>query len=221
MPNYCNNSLVVHGEANAIKDFYAACRNGEGFSILANLYPVPTALKDTMAGGYSLDENGNERPEQIILNAKREDNIQKYGYPDWYDWSVAKWGTKWPEDETTLAITDSNTIKGRFVTAWAPPTEGFLHISTMFPTLTFALWFEESGVGFAGLSVLANGNINYDNCIDISTGVDENDDGEGVWDMDFYYESLSNIYDNLLAESKLSNHIKQVINLRNFYNEGE
>jgi len=220
VPNWCNNTLVVHGEPREITRFYEACKKGKDdsgtdrFAILPNLYPVPADLSDTMAGGYSTDENGNERPEQVALDAKRAANTEKYGYPDWYDWSVAKWGTKWPDDNTDLVITNPTTIWGSFSSAWAPPAEGFRHISSMFPTLTFALWYEEGGMGFMGLSVIENGYFTYDAEGQTPDAVDEN----GDWDDMKWSEGMERRWDYLLAESELSDDLKKVININNYSN---
>lgn len=44
-------------------------------------------------------------------------NLKKYGFKNWYDWSIAKWGTKWDCYEFEW-VTDK---KCTFLTAWSPP----------------------------------------------------------------------------------------------------
>lgn len=46
------------------------------------------------------------------------DNIIKYGYDTWYDWSCANWGTKWNAYDTCINI---NTNEIFFNTAWSCP----------------------------------------------------------------------------------------------------
>lgn len=41
---------------------------------------------------------------------------RKYGYLDWYDWSVANWGTKWNSYDVSASGTEV-----RFHTAWSAP----------------------------------------------------------------------------------------------------
>lgn len=47
-------------------------------------------------------------------------NITKYGYKDWYDWSNAKWNTKWNASNVEIDK-DPNQLVYTFSTAWAPP----------------------------------------------------------------------------------------------------
>lgn len=35
------------------------------------------------------------RKEVLQLGASYLSNLEKYGYPTWYEWSIATWGTKW------------------------------------------------------------------------------------------------------------------------------
>src|SRR5262249_17496990 len=72
--------------------------------------------------------------------------LKDIGYADWYEWSVANWGTKWnacrvsvhelPEEDGALEIT--------FYTAWAAPFPIFKHLAAMFPKLAFEFaWTDE------------------------------------------------------------------------------
>ena len=36
-----------------------------------------------------------DRKEALQLGASYLENRKKYGYPTWYEWSTATWGTKW------------------------------------------------------------------------------------------------------------------------------
>lgn len=47
----------------------------------------------------------------------------RFGIPDWLDWNVENWGTKWNpnSDNTTLEWLDGTTAQLRFLTAWCLP----------------------------------------------------------------------------------------------------
>ena len=65
-------------------------------------------------------KKGEELDRLISLYEKGKayySNVEKYGFADWYHWSIANWGTKWNAYETQ--ILDGDTIM--FDTAWAAP----------------------------------------------------------------------------------------------------
>ena len=51
-------------------------------------------------------------------------NLRKHGYTNWYDWSIAKWGTKWNANETYGSGSNFT-----FDTAWSCPFEWLLKLS--------------------------------------------------------------------------------------------
>lgn len=51
-------------------------------------------------------------------------NNRKYGYVDWYNWSIANWGTKWNASSCVV----SNTFV-EFDTAWAMPEDIFKELA--------------------------------------------------------------------------------------------
>ena len=69
---------------------------------------------------YKKDENFQE---SIELGKKYLDNYIKYGYCNWYNWSIDNWGTKWNvEDDCSIEydkVKEEYTIT--FDTAWSCP----------------------------------------------------------------------------------------------------
>jgi hypothetical protein len=55
------------------------------------------------------------------------------GYTDWYDWSVANWGTKWNAYSLKQISDDPFVIV--FDTAWSPPEPVFHALAERFPNL--------------------------------------------------------------------------------------
>jgi hypothetical protein len=67
--------------------------------------------------------------------------VEKYGFRDWYDWSLHNWNTKW--GDCSLEIDHcSISCELRFETAWSPICDSILEIFAKdFPDFHF--WYEE------------------------------------------------------------------------------
>ena len=152
MPNWCDNKLVIStwsatekaDEARKqIEEFRDKAKlieeDGTEASSLCmnNLYPMPKELEGTKAFG---DE------------------------PNWYDWRVEHWGTKWDIDGC-LEYDDEEYLEYCFDSAWAPPTAFLEKVSKDFPLLKFVLKYEEEGVGFIGRAIACNGVLD-DACLE-------------------------------------------------------
>ncbi len=51
--------------------------------------------------------------------------------PNWYDWRLDNWGTKWDIYETHCTRVDANTLSMTFYTAWSPPIPVFDKLTDM------------------------------------------------------------------------------------------
>ena len=75
---------------------------------------------DSNLSKYKNDESFQE---SIELGKKYLDNYIKYGYCNWYDWCIDKWGTKWNvEDEVSVIDIDNDNYEITFDTAWSCPS---------------------------------------------------------------------------------------------------
>ena len=74
-------------------------------------------------------------------------NIQKYGAPTWYEWSITNWGTKWNaygyEEGTDYSACDELT----FQTAWSAPHPILRKLSEMFPEIVFKHQWADEDIG--------------------------------------------------------------------------
>jgi len=173
MPNWCNQYGEVRGSNKELKKFIEAIRieqTEEWKAIpewnrtewdMNQLFPIPTELHETIAGGYGKNEDGTKKPEQIALEEQQAKNVAKYGYKDWYDWAYANWDTKWGAcrvdfDEDTFDE-DSTSITLSWESAWSPAVGLIKNISTQFPELLFGMHFTEEADFFAGYMVIHNG----------------------------------------------------------------
>lgn len=136
MPNWCMNAVVIRplDEAGAVLlEKVAETREG----LLNALVPMPDAIRNTTA----------PQPDPNLAHTLTE----QYGYPDWYDWSVGRWGTKWDVDDIHADWLPNEgeygTFKAVFNTAWAPPIEAFAAVLDHY-YIEAAYW--EPGMCFCG-----------------------------------------------------------------------
>jgi hypothetical protein len=115
MPNWCDNTLTIRaGNQADIKRFAQALEAGE---FLNSVIPVPEELK-IVAGVVGSDDS----PEQIALVEAEERNLKTYGAKNWYDFCVARWGTKWDvECDDVIISEDGLELTASFSSAWSPP----------------------------------------------------------------------------------------------------
>ena len=105
--------------------------------------------------------------EQLIEGEKALDNEKKYGHKDWYNWSIANWGTKWDASEGGLHQSLPSELEASFDTAWAPPIEWLEKTTNKYKKLKFTLEYTEEGNGFEGKAFARNGEV-VDNSMDIN-----------------------------------------------------
>ena len=119
------------------------------YSLLEKLYPTPDELN---IGDVS-----------FAVDEQQQANFEKFGYKSWYDWRIAKWGTKWPESDLHVGQDYTENKDGtaviafNFESAWCSPLEAFDKISIDYPNLLFCIYYEEPGMGFCGSAVWGDG----------------------------------------------------------------
>jgi hypothetical protein len=77
------------------------------------------------------------------------------GCPDWYQWSVQNWGTKW--NSYWFAWLSPEPITFSFCTAWSFPHPIFAKLAELHPELTFDCSYVDEMGNFDGRSVYCNG----------------------------------------------------------------
>lgn len=143
MPNWCNNSVTFkHSDPAEIKRLEQAFMRGE---LMQEFHPIPEDLNIT-AGTVGAPDS----PEQIDLAAKEKANLEKHGFANWYDWSVANWGTKWDVgNEDGISSVDESSISVYFDSAWAPPIGFYEHMTEELGWNVEAYYYEP-GMSFVG-----------------------------------------------------------------------
>lgn len=109
MPNHCANSLKITATTPETRQMLDAIRaaiaDEKGFFQIID--PCPAELLETRAG-YPKDD-------------REPANLKKYGFSNWYDFQVARWGTKWDAYEIDTLADTGDTLTLTFDTAWSPP----------------------------------------------------------------------------------------------------
>jgi hypothetical protein len=140
MPNWCSNHITIRGtnqrEISAIAE---AMREG---NFCASIIPTP---EDLQREGSST--HGGENAE--LYDRIRAENLEKHGYSNWYDFQVARWGTKWDVECQDVQVEDDGlTVSTYFDSAWSPPMGIVEELTDR--GLQVTLHYYEPGMGFVG-----------------------------------------------------------------------
>ena len=144
MPNWCSNYVEVgHENPEKIRELAAAMERGE---FLNHVIPVPEDLK-IVAGRVGDDNNAD----QIELERRTKENIEKYGAGNWYDFCTSRWGTKWDVDcQGQVDLHPEGTVvTASFDSAWSPPVGVYEELVEQ--GYTVRAYYYESGMCFAGI----------------------------------------------------------------------
>ena len=194
MPNHTANNFTVTGPKADVLRFVAQAKGndvttGERTDLDFNkLLPIPKDLIGTSSPTRIMSQEeidnmwadwnkrkaeGNlssfekERPMGLgITQDKHDEFILKYGYDNWYDWSVFNWGTKWNAYDVTEWSINEGHWNGEnssatiyYETAWSPATALWLNMSKDYPTLDFYHEFADEGGSFLGSETIRDGRI--------------------------------------------------------------
>jgi len=98
MPNHTDNRVILsHNDSQQIDMIYNIM-NTDDTPLCQTLIPMPKALECTQGSSDG---------------------------PNWYNWRLEHWGTKWDVYETHCTRIDANTLQLTFYTAWSPPIPVF------------------------------------------------------------------------------------------------
>lgn len=110
---------------------------------------------------------------KIYLN-----NIQKYEYPTWYEWSNANWETKWNSCETNI---NESELYIAFETAWSVPEPILLKLIDNDKNLIFDFYYADEGQCFYGKTIFQyNFEENEIKTTEIEFNLKEDDEDEEI-----------------------------------------
>ena len=128
MPNWCENEVtVVARTEDQIKEFKEYVTAGKCEFSFEAIVPMPENVKDTTYN--HLGPNAD---------------------PNWYDWSIENWGTKWDTNDVQVVDEYEDFIIYSFDTAWSPPEPICAALRDKFPDLNISWFYRESGMEIAG-----------------------------------------------------------------------
>ena len=145
MPNWCRNQITIQSkDKQLIRNLRDDLEDMNGKGLLHYMYPMPHELRNTTKGSNS---------------ETNQEFIDKYGFDNWYDWSLHNWGTKWDVDFdlkfVSFADIDTATpLTLEFNSAWSPPLAVWQKFVDRYPKGTFEvahLQYIESGMQFCGV----------------------------------------------------------------------
>jgi hypothetical protein len=153
MPNWCSNHITVRGtNQREIAEIAEAMKEGRFCQSI-----IPTH-EDLLRDGASTSGGPNADAYDQI----RAENLERHGYGNWYDFQVARWGTKWDVDCHDIQVEDDGlTVSTPFDSAWSPPMG--IAEELVNRGLSVTLYYYESGMGFVGK--FEDG---YDDCYELS-----------------------------------------------------
>lgn len=151
MPNWTANSLKLTAKtaqseaklAELVRELARAHTAYEVPQIFNMIKPIPQPLQ--IVAGWAGDPKI-----QAEREAAEQLNQRIYGYKNWYDFSIAEWGTKWEPrlDENVPFDLNGNVLTVWFDTAWSPPIPIYHALEAM--GFEVEGTYIECGVGFVG-----------------------------------------------------------------------
>lgn len=180
MPNWFYMTLEVNGKEEDVLTFV---RNVKG-------------SKKYETEGRDFDFNHFiPQPDNLFrdnLSADKEKELKQQGIPDWYNWNVENWGTKW---NAHCEIVDFNGGDAVFhlETAWADPRPVIHKMIEMYPNLSFIIEGEEESQSYG---------IYIDSAKDFygeeePSYVDEDNNRAVHWDSDLFLWRYTDNYNEV------------------------
>ena len=137
MPNWCSNELrLFHESLRQVQRAADALSEGR---FCSEFLWVPNDLFPR--------HDGEGMDAYRELDARKDENLKRYGYASWYDACVEKWGTKW-DVKAEYVNHEGHYLTATFESAWSPPVGVYYELQRQ--GFTVRAYYYEPGVGFAG-----------------------------------------------------------------------
>lgn len=165
MPNHVKNIVAISGDKESVKRFKEQVMyqvEGEDGKLpisFQTIVPMPEELniesgsRSYIAQDYArADEQGKAAilAERKVTEEQLKpwlDNLSKYGSATWYEWRIARWGTKWDAYEQEVEDETDTMVRLTFWTAWSTPSEVMQALSAKFPTLEISVDYADEDMG--------------------------------------------------------------------------
>jgi hypothetical protein len=177
MPNHTSVRLYFPSDARKlVKKYLSSETDGSVFLDFNKIIPMPKELNITSG---SVDLNTEEG---LTRQAQYDANKAKYGFPTWYEWCIANWGTKWNSYSVDF---DGDSIS--LQTAWSPPCPVIEKLAKLIKA-DIRMTYLDEGFGYWGETYFhANGDT----------------------PLDFYYTKKDETPDELDKELGISSNLEE------------
>ena len=146
MPNWCSSVWIFTGKPEDIDQIEATKLDFDA------IMPMPKILERSYNGKAS--------------DADKEAMKKECGYDDWYEWCVAKWGTKWPAGNMLTGGEKLDSVRagpGRLVVAmdtpWCLPMGIVNKIAGDYPSVDIRITCMEESRFFGGMVLVDDGEV--------------------------------------------------------------
>lgn len=144
-----------------------------------SIIPMPEGIKKLMAMGPLVDTadgyKDNPDYDEEAERKQREQNLKDYGYADWYEFRLDKWGSKWgfchtafyghtgspidTKEELHASLDLDGEIDFTTDCAWGPAVGLMKRICELYPEIIFKCeWGEEQVTEYYGMFTYDKGN---------------------------------------------------------------
>jgi len=166
MPNHVYNTLLICGDEKDINEFRGFLLDEQGDVDFNNIIPMPEIMKGVEPNCGIVEAvikygkwNVNMRdmgPEDTGMFKKCCEIYHETGYAYWYDWTCAKWGTKW--NAYDCEVEGDNLITWN--TAWSGVPDLMKTASKEFPNVTLVYEYADEDIGSnVGTFLIKGGDI--------------------------------------------------------------
>jgi hypothetical protein len=160
MPNWTSNTIRAEGDETDLRAFLEAVKWQDQIFDFNRIIPMPELVRHAFHGWRTVEGQDVSAwyqidPEDISFDEKgarrftpeEEAALRDIGYSNWYDWSIAKWGTKWNACDPALLAGSAadGFIEIMFDTAWDAPVPVMEKMFEMFPRLSFTCSWRHEG----------------------------------------------------------------------------
>ena len=140
MPNWCYNVLTARGTKEEIDSFLAKTTKANQSTDFADMEPLVFDFNSIIPMPNNVFR-GN-------IGQKEQDECRAQGIPNWYDWSISHWGTKWNACHTAVIRDADDKVSISFSTAWSYPLPVMNEMIDMYPNIDFDITSHEESDAF-------------------------------------------------------------------------
>ncbi len=135
MPNWFNFTLEVSGKEKDVQEFVENVKGSKEFETEDREFDFNHFIP---------------QPENLFrdkLSHDKEMELKSKGIPDWYNWNIDNWGTKWNavvDDSYWISeLKNLSSFRYDMATAWADPRPIIMKMIEKYPNLEFEISGEE------------------------------------------------------------------------------